>query len=65
MDEKEWRLKCIDAMKQAEYDQEFADGLAWLGREAIRKNVPIYDLMKEALIKHHQNMLQKTKPLKK
>lgn len=48
-----WQEKCVDVMKQAEYDKEVEEGLVWLAQRAINENKSIYQLIKEAvLIKH-------------
>ena len=61
-----WKSKCLDMMKQAEYDKELMDGLVWLSRKAIKETKSIYDVIKEVLTTYQEkkekfNQLQKFK----
>lgn len=55
MTKKSLKEICIDLMVYAETheDIELQDGFIWLGKQAIKDNVSIYDKLSEVLIKHH------------
>ena len=54
MSKQTWQEKCLDVLKQAEYDEELMDGFIWLSRKAIKENKSLYDVMREILINYKQ-----------
>jgi len=58
-EDKSWQEKCVDMMKQAEYDQKLMDGLIWLSKKAIIENKSLYQVIRETLILHHQQVKEK------